>query len=108
MWARDHARECAAPVKQPTDCLPDITVRELFAALDDELDRMSSQYRAPLVLCYLEGKTQGRSGSATQLVPLHARPAVESRPRPVSDQVGTAGVQHRPTPAAHPAIGFKP
>src|SRR5204862_3715498 len=32
-----------------------MTARELLAALDDELDKLSLTYREPLVLCYLEG-----------------------------------------------------
>jgi RNA polymerase sigma factor (sigma-70 family) len=32
--------------------------REAMQAVDEELGRMPASYRAPLVLCYLEGKTQ--------------------------------------------------
>lgn len=31
--------------------------RDLRAALDEELDRLPARYRAPLVLCYFEGRT---------------------------------------------------
>jgi WD40 repeat protein len=40
------------------DPLLDITIRELRQALYEELDRMPEKYRLPLVLCYLEGRTQ--------------------------------------------------
>jgi RNA polymerase sigma factor (sigma-70 family) len=37
---------------------PDMTARELLAALDEELDRLSPRYREPLLLCYLQGLTR--------------------------------------------------
>jgi RNA polymerase sigma factor (sigma-70 family) len=48
-----------------TDPLEAITGRELGTALDEELARLSAKYRAPLLLCYLEGAT--RDEAARQL-----------------------------------------
>ncbi len=36
----------------------DLTLRELREAVYEELSRLPEQYRAPLILCYLEGKSQ--------------------------------------------------
>jgi RNA polymerase sigma factor (sigma-70 family) len=47
-----HAR--GAPADPAT---PDAAWRELCAILDEELSRLPEVYRAALVLCYLEGKT---------------------------------------------------
>src|SRR5205085_2443405 len=63
--ARRQAREAQAPVRQPPDPLAEITLRELFAVLDEELHRLAPRYQAPLVLCYLEGQT--RDEAARQL-----------------------------------------
>jgi RNA polymerase sigma factor (sigma-70 family) len=35
--------------------------KEMLDILDHELGRLSDRYRAPLVLCYLEGRTQGEA-----------------------------------------------
>jgi C-terminal peptidase prc len=40
---------------------PDAAARELCAALDEELSRLPERYRAPLLLCYLEGCTSDRA-----------------------------------------------
>jgi RNA polymerase sigma factor (sigma-70 family) len=63
--AKRRARESNAPPRQPADPLDEMTVREFFALLDAELYQLPDQYRAPLLLCYLQG--QAREEVAGQL-----------------------------------------
>jgi RNA polymerase sigma factor (sigma-70 family) len=61
--ARRHRHEARAPQRStPTD--PDeLTWREVRQAVHEELDRLPARQRAPLVLCYLEGKTQDEAAA---------------------------------------------
>jgi RNA polymerase sigma factor (sigma-70 family) len=52
-----HGRE-SMPPNRVSDPLSEITWREVCTALDEELARLPERFRAPLVLCYLESKTQ--------------------------------------------------
>jgi RNA polymerase sigma-70 factor (ECF subfamily) len=51
----EHERQAAAMA--PTESQSSGSARELREVLDEELNRLPEKYRAPLVLCYLEGKT---------------------------------------------------
>jgi RNA polymerase sigma factor (sigma-70 family) len=57
-------REAHAPAYHPSEP-DDLTWREVRAALHEELTRLPERYRAALVMCYLESKTQDQA--ATQL-----------------------------------------
>jgi RNA polymerase sigma factor (sigma-70 family) len=52
---RRHERQAGA--ERAIDPLAEVTGRELLAALDEEMQRLPEKYRAPLVLCHLEGRT---------------------------------------------------
>jgi RNA polymerase sigma factor (sigma-70 family) len=56
--ARRKDLEKRAAVMPSADPLLDLNLRELRGVLFEELDRLPENYRAPLVLCYLEEKTQ--------------------------------------------------
>jgi RNA polymerase sigma factor (sigma-70 family) len=64
--ARQRRHEGQGAVeKLVEDPLAELTVREAQAILDEELARLPEKYRAPLVLCCLEGQT--RDEAARQL-----------------------------------------
>jgi enediyne biosynthesis protein E4 len=56
--ARRHTRENSAPPAPIADSTDQVTWRELREVLDEELARLPEKYRAPLLLCYLEGQTR--------------------------------------------------
>jgi RNA polymerase sigma factor (sigma-70 family) len=55
--ARRRQRERRAEDRLPADPAFEAAWRELQAVLDEEISRLPEKYRAPLLLCYLEGKT---------------------------------------------------
>jgi RNA polymerase sigma factor (sigma-70 family) len=56
--ARQRKHEGRAAAAQPGAPLDQLTLREMIEALDRELARLPDKFRAPLVLCYLEGLTR--------------------------------------------------
>src|SRR5436190_12288756 len=60
--ARRRARERRVAEMIATRTLPDSTWSDLRPILDEELSRLPEKYRAPLILCYLEGKTNVEAG----------------------------------------------
>jgi RNA polymerase sigma factor (sigma-70 family) len=62
---RRRLRESQAPTASPTDPAWLAAWQEVQALLDDEIQRLPAAYRAPFVLCVLEG--QSRAEAARQL-----------------------------------------
>ncbi len=56
--ARRQKREARPLPPGPVSALDQMTGREAFAVLDEELDKLPALYREPLVLCYLQGLTR--------------------------------------------------
>src|SRR5262249_10373574 len=56
--SRRSVRDVGAVVQCQADATEEVTWRESVAILDEELSRLPAGYRAALVLCYLEGRTQ--------------------------------------------------
>lgn len=54
---KQRAREVEARSRSVGDPLAEISVRELITVFDEELTNLPERYRAPLLLCYVEGKT---------------------------------------------------
>jgi RNA polymerase sigma factor (sigma-70 family) len=52
-----HERASAREQREPEASSADPAWRELRPVLDEELNQLPEKYRTPLVLCYLEGKT---------------------------------------------------
>jgi RNA polymerase sigma factor (sigma-70 family) len=112
---RRSRHERAVPVPSSTDPLTAMSARELLMALDDELSRLPEKYRAPLVICYLEG--MDREEAAQRLgCPLgtlkgrlergkeRLRTALERRGLSLSAALAAALVGRETTEAAVPSL----
>ena len=55
--ARRRRHENRAEVRTPTDPCDEAALRDLGPVLDEEVRRLPAKYRVPVILCYLQGKT---------------------------------------------------
>jgi RNA polymerase sigma factor (sigma-70 family) len=60
---RRQRHEARAPERSTTTDPDELTWREVRQTVHEELDRLPKRYRAALVLCYLEGKTQDEAAA---------------------------------------------
>ena len=64
--ARRRARERRAAVPAVGNTSAAIAQGEVHALLHEEVNRLPAKYRAPVVLCYLEGRTHDEAAAALQ------------------------------------------
>jgi RNA polymerase sigma factor (sigma-70 family) len=55
--ARRHGREVSVPDVPEREVFADPAVQSIRPILDEEIARLPARYRAPVTLCYLEGRT---------------------------------------------------
>jgi RNA polymerase sigma factor (sigma-70 family) len=55
--ARRHTHEQLTPPRTMDPALGNVVQRELQQILDEEVQRLPEKYRAPILLCYLQGQT---------------------------------------------------
>jgi RNA polymerase sigma factor (sigma-70 family) len=73
--ARRQCRERGMHAAIAKDPAGEVSWREAQTILDEELERLPQRYRAPLILCYLDGKTRDDAARRLRLSTgtLHAR-----------------------------------
>ena len=62
--ANRRSHEAKAPIRSVSSPLDDLTWREVQAVLHEELHRLPDEYRAALVLCFLESRTLDEAAKA--------------------------------------------
>jgi RNA polymerase sigma factor (sigma-70 family) len=65
--ARRRLQERRVVQMPPTECHAEAVWRDLQPVLDDELNRLPEKYRVPVLLCYVEGKTNEEVGRLLHL-----------------------------------------
>jgi RNA polymerase sigma factor (sigma-70 family) len=64
---RHNAQERRIKSRQAPDAMAEISARDLQAVLDEELRALPNKYRAPIILCCLEGKTRDEAAGCLGL-----------------------------------------
>jgi RNA polymerase sigma factor (sigma-70 family) len=89
---RRAQREARAARPTRTSPLDQMTGREAFAVLDEELDRLPPIYRAPLVLCYLQGLTRDEAAARLGVPPNTLKSQLDRGRKKLADALTRRGV----------------
>jgi RNA polymerase sigma factor (sigma-70 family) len=85
-------QETARRAAQASASLDEMTWRELRVVLDEELGRLPEKLRAPLVLCYLEGKTRDEAARQLRLTPRTLKARLEHARDRLRQRLGRRGL----------------
>src|SRR5262249_49158433 len=66
---RETRNAQATEAPSSPDPLDQLTAREMLQVLDEELQRLRESYRLPLILCWLEGRTQDEAADVLGWTP---------------------------------------
>jgi RNA polymerase sigma factor (sigma-70 family) len=90
--ARRRTAEAQARKEATPDPVLDLTLREVWGVLHEELQRLPERYRAPLVLCYLEGRTQDEAARQLGWTPGEVRGRINRGRQRLHDRLTRRGV----------------
>lgn len=90
--ARRARHEGKAVPKPPANPLAEITGEELLAILDDELGRLPERYRAPVVLCCVEGLSRDEAAHQLGVPPATLKGQLERGRKKLHDALARRGV----------------
>jgi RNA polymerase sigma factor (sigma-70 family) len=90
--SRRVRRESQASPKAAASPLDQMSGREAFAALDEELDRLPAIYREPLVLCYLQGLTRDEASARLRVPPATLKSQLDRGRKKLGDALTKRGV----------------
>lgn len=88
---RTRREEVSRAVTEAHCPLDDITGRELLAILDEELERLPSRYREPLILCYLEGLPRDEAATRLGLPIATLKSQLERGKKKLADALSSRG-----------------
>jgi RNA polymerase sigma factor (sigma-70 family) len=90
---RRRQRESLTVSSTTASPLDQMTGREAFSTLDEELDRLPAIYREPLVLCYLEGLTRDAAATRLGIPPATLKSQLDRGRKKLGDALLKRGVE---------------